>query len=83
LFEAGRDGDLTTAFRIQARMMEVAAGLHAGVRRPHIDGAFDKLTSWLIDPSFPRRLLPPFDPVSEEAARIAREYLERSCSDLA
>ena len=82
LYDAGRSGGLATAFRIQARMMEVAAGLHSGVRRPHIDGAFDKLTSWLVDPAFPRRLLPPFDPVSDEAAAIAREYLESSCSDL-
>lgn len=82
LFEAGRDGDVAEAFRIQQRMLEVSAGLYAGVRRRHIDGAFDKLTSWLVDPSFPRRLLPPFDPITEEAAQVARRYYESSCSDL-
>ena len=82
LFEAGRDGDMETAFRIQQRMMEVAAGLYAGVDRPHIDGAYDKLTSWLVDPGFPRRLLPPFEPLSDDAAAIARDYYEKHCSDL-
>lgn len=82
LFEAGKDGDIATAFAIQKRMMEVAAGLYAGVEGPHIDGAFDKLTSWLVDPSFPRRLLPPFEPVSDDAARMARQYYETSCADL-
>lgn len=82
LFEAGRDGDVDTAFRIQQRMIEVAAGLYAGVDRPHIDGAYDKLTSWLVDPTFPRRLLPPFEPVSDEAAAVARKYYETECGDL-
>lgn len=82
LFEAGRSGDSTTAFRIQQRMIEVAAGLYAGVDRPHIDGAYDKLTSWLVDPEFPRRLLPPFEPVSDEAAAAARHYYETRCGDL-
>lgn len=82
LFEAGRDGDIETAFRLQQRMMEVAAGLYAGVDRHHIDGAYDKLTSWLVDPEFPRRLLPPFEPVSDEAAAQARHYYESYCADL-
>ena len=82
LFEAGRDGDIATAFAIQKRMIEVAEGLYAGVDRPHIDGAYDKLTSWLVDPTFPRRLLPPFEPLSDEAARVARDYYESHCSDL-
>ena len=82
LFEAGRAGDLDTAFRIQKRLMDVSAGLYAGVDRPHIDGAYDKLTSWLIDPTFPRRLLPPFAPLSDEAAAVARDYYETQCGDL-
>jgi len=82
LFEAGRTGDIAAAFAIQQRMIEVAAGLYAGVEGPHIDGAFDKLTSWLVDPGFPRRLLPPFKPLSDGAAQIAREYYETACSDL-
>lgn len=82
LFEAGRNGDIATAFAIQKRMIEVAAGLYAGVEGPHIDGAYDKLTSWLVDPSFPRRLLPPFEPVSDDAARVARQYYETECADL-
>lgn len=82
LFEAGRDGLTDRAFEIQKRMIEVAEGLYAGVDRPHIDGAYDKLTSWLVDPSFPRRLLPPFEPVSDEAAALARQYYETHCGDL-
>lgn len=82
LFEAGRGGDFETALRIQQRMIEAAAGLYAGVDRPLIDGAYDKLTSWLVDPEFPRRLLPPFEPVSEEAAATARHYFETQCGDI-
>ena len=82
LFEAGRDGRIDRAFAIQKRMIEVTEGLYAGVDRPHIDGAYDKLTSWLVDPSFPRRLLPPFEPLSDEAAEVARRYYESSCADL-
>ena len=82
LFEAGRDGNVEEAFRIQQRMLEVSAGLYEGIERPHIDGAYDKLTSWLVDPSFPRRLLPPFQPVTDAAAQIARDYYETACSDL-
>lgn len=83
LFEAGRRGDVEAAFRIQQRMIEVAAGLYAGVDRLHVDGAYDKLTSWLVDPEFPLRLLPPFEPISQEAAATARRYFETECSDLA
>jgi len=82
LFEAGRSGDIDTAFAIQRRMLEVSAGLYAAVGRRHIDGAFDKLTSWLVDPSFPTRLLPPFDSIGEDAARAARAYFEAECGDL-
>ena len=82
LFESGRDGDLATAFAIQKRMIEVASGLYTGVDGSHIDGAYDKLTSWLVDPAFPRRLLPPFRPLSDEAAEVARRYLETSCTDI-
>ena len=82
LFEAGRDGKVERAFAIQRKMIDVAEGLYAGVDRPHIDGAYDKLTSWLVDPGFPRRLLPPFEPLSEEAAQIARHYYETECTDL-
>lgn len=82
LFEAGRDGDIDTAFSLQRRLIDVAAGLYAAVGRRHIDGAYDKLTSWLIDPEFPRRLLPPFSPLSDEEAAAARTYYETHCSDL-
>lgn len=82
LFEAGRDGDLASAFQIQKRMIEVSAGLYAGIERPHIDGAYDKLTSWLVDPTFSRRLLPPFEPVPDAAADVARAYYETHCGDL-
>lgn len=82
LFEAGQRGDLETAFRLQRRLMEVGSGLYAGVDKPHIDGAYDKLTSWLVDPAFPRRLLPPSESLSDEAAGIAREYYLTACSDL-
>ena len=83
LFEAGRDGDTVEAFALQRRLLDVAEGLYAAVGRRHIDGAYDKLTSWIVDPDFPRRLLPPFDPIDDEAAAAARSYFEEFCSDLA
>lgn len=82
LFEAGREGRVEESFALQRRLLEVAEGLYRAVGRRHIDGAYDKLTSWLVDPDFPRRLLPPFDPIEQEAADAAREYYLTACADL-
>jgi len=82
LFEAGRSGDVARAFTIQRRLGEAAKGIYGAVRERHIDGAYDKLVSWLVDPTFPRRLLPPYRPVSDEAAAQARRFYEEACTDL-
>ena len=82
LFDAGRTGDLATAFAIQQRMMEIQQGFFGSVKGPKINAAFDKLTSWLVDPGFPRRLLPPFEPLTDEEAAKARNYYESHCQDI-
>jgi dihydrodipicolinate synthase/N-acetylneuraminate lyase len=71
-FVAGDDAFRQRAFEgIQAmgkKLKEVCAG------RYHIDGAFDKMLYRISDPTFPQRLLPPYEGATEadfEAFRAA------------
>jgi len=82
LFEAGRDGDVAELFDIQRRAIEVGEGLFSGVRGQHIDGAYDKILTNIVDPKFSRRLLPPYESVPEEVAARAKAYYEQHCRDL-
>ena len=82
LYEAGRRGDLDSAFTMQRRFLQVHDGLGRHVRGPKIDGAWDKLNSWLVDPQYPRRLLPPYEPFSDEEAAAARAFYESDCGDI-
>ncbi|MBH04746.1 MAG: hypothetical protein CMJ20_00335 [Phycisphaeraceae bacterium] len=82
LFEAGKSGDLTTAFTIQRRMLQIHEGLGRHVKGAKIDGAWDKLNTWLVDPDYPRRLLPPYEMMSDEEATKARDYYEAHCQDI-
>ena len=82
LFDAGRTGDLETALAVHHRMIQLAEGLFGHIKSRHLDGAFDKILTWLRDPEYPRRLLPPYEPILDEDAAIARDYYETHCGDL-
>ena len=82
-FEASRSGDIARAFQIQARFVELGEGLYGHVKGTYMDGAYDKFLVWLADPSFPRRLLPPYETFSDADAAIGRRYYETRCRDVA
>jgi dihydrodipicolinate synthase/N-acetylneuraminate lyase len=78
-FEAGRRRDLARAFEIQAKFMEIGEGLFGHIKTLHMDGAYDKFMVWLVDPEFPRRLLPPYETFSDSDAQRGRAYYEARC----
>lgn len=82
LFEAGRSGDIAESFAIQRRMFDIRDGLFGHVKNSHVDGAFDKLMTNLVEPSFSRRLLPPYETISDEDFQKAKAYYEANCGDL-
>jgi hypothetical protein len=82
-FEAGKSGDIAHAFRVQAKFIELGEGLYGHMKSAHMDGAYDKFLVWLVDPDFPRRLLPPYQTFSEEEAAIGRRYYETQCRGIA
>lgn len=76
LWESGRSGNIARALCIQRRFLEAHQGLFGHVESAHMDGAFDKLFAWLIDPSFPRRLPPPYATISDAEAETAKQWYE-------
>ena len=82
LYEAGSSGDLDTAFAIQRRMLELMDGFFHHITTTYMDGAWDKFFSWLADPEFPRRLLPPYETLSDEDAARGKEYYDTHCQDV-
>ena len=76
-FQAGRSGDVKRAFEIQAQFGRHRDGIFGHVDRVMIDGAHDKLLVWLVDQSFPRRLLPPYEGFTDDEARASLEYYRR------
>jgi dihydrodipicolinate synthase/N-acetylneuraminate lyase len=62
-FVAGTDAQRTAAVE---ELRLVVAGLKSPDDRYQIDGAFDKMLYRVTDPSFPLRLLPPYEPATAE-----------------
>ena len=73
-FAAARDGDLARALEIAEKFRRHGEGLFGHLNRSMIDGAYDKLMVWLTDPTFPIRLLPPYEGFTGQEARISLEY---------
>lgn len=73
-FGAGRNGDLVRALEIAEKFRRHGEGLFGHLKRPMIDGAYDKLLVWLTDPTFPIRLLPPYEGFTGQEAKISLEY---------
>lgn len=82
LYEAGSSGDLDTAFAIQRRMLEMLDGFFGHITTMYMDGAWDKFFSSLVDPEFPRRLLPPYETLPDEDAARGKEYYDTHCQDI-
>ena len=81
-FEAGRSRNLERLFEIQIKFAQHREGVFGHVRRPIIDGGFDKLMCWLTDQSFSRRLLPPYEGVTDEEAEVALSYYTKHREDV-
>ena len=66
-FEAGRSRDVETLASIARDAAAIVQELRRALGTAHMDGAFDKCLSRWLDPSFPLRLLPPYEGASDEA----------------
>jgi len=74
MFEAGRSKDFTSLWRWHKDFNELVPLLFSSDAAP-IDGAYDKVFCWLMDDSFPLRLLPPYLGFSaDELSRIRTIY---------
>jgi len=77
-FEAGlrRDAAAPAAYdeELAAVTQAVVESVGPG---PHMDGAYDKLIYGLHDPTFPLRLLPPYQGADEAARQRLSEALRR------
>lgn len=76
LFALGKTCQIAGLMEMHKTVNQVIAGLISHISEKHIDGAYDKMFVWLRDPTFPLRLLPPYQGLSEEEARRARETFE-------
>ncbi len=62
-FVAGTDAQRAVDLE---ELKQVVAGLKAAGDKFHIDGAYDKMLYRLTDPTFPLRLLPPYESATED-----------------
>ena len=81
-FEAGRSGEIKRALEIAENFHRHREGIFGHVRRSLIDGAKDKLLVWLTDQSFPRRLLPPYEGLTDEEAEVSLTYYQKHQVDV-
>jgi dihydrodipicolinate synthase/N-acetylneuraminate lyase len=80
-FELGRARQIAELFELHKQISQIVPKLFGHITETHIDGAYDKLFVWLLNPSFPLRLLPPYQGFSEQEAQIAREAFEEHFRD--
>jgi dihydrodipicolinate synthase/N-acetylneuraminate lyase len=76
--DAGAAGDwpaFTALYReLAAMMVALRAAVGSG---PYTDGAYDKIVSRLADPTFPARLLGPYEPAPDDAFARYRDILQQ------
>ena len=73
-FGAGSSEKIRRVLEIAEKFNRHRKEIFGQVRRTLIDGARDKLLVWLTDPSFSRRLLPPYEGLTDEEAEVSLEY---------
>ncbi|MEW5978750.1 MAG: dihydrodipicolinate synthase family protein [Acidobacteriota bacterium] len=76
-WEMGRNRRLAELMVLHRQLAQLLADLLRQLPGPRIDGAYDKLYAWLRDPTFPLRLLPPYQGFSDQEAALARQVFER------
>jgi len=75
-FALGKNRQLSDLMEMHKTINQIIISLIDHIAEKHIDGAYDKMFVWLRDPTFPRRLLPPYRTLSEEDAQFARNVFE-------
>ncbi len=82
LFDTARTGNVKRSFEINNRMMEAAKGMFGHLKAGYVDGAYDKALEALVDPDFPRRLLPPYETLPDADFAVIKKYFEEKCRDI-
>lgn len=74
---AGRRRDVDTLITMQQELRRLTDGLiHVTQGVGLIDGAYDKIVWQMHDPSFPTRLLPPYDALEDGMSHKYREWID-------
>jgi dihydrodipicolinate synthase/N-acetylneuraminate lyase len=79
-FEAGQKGNFRKLIEMQQELTNVTNDMIAlGIGEAHMDGAYDKMFCKIHDPTFPLRLLPPYNGISDATfkkvvAMIRKKY---------
>lgn len=77
-YEAGQKRDLKKLLSMQQELTNVTNEMIAlGIKEAHIDGAFDKLFCKIHNPSFPLRMLPPYNGISDATFRKVVAMMKR------
>ncbi len=59
-----------------------AKGMFGHLKAGYVDGAYDKALEALVDPDFPRRLLPPYETLPDADFAVIKKYFEEKCRDI-
>ncbi len=81
-FEAAKKQDFSAVWRLHRQFAELETILFSHVTTQNIDGAFDKVLTWLTNPRFPTSLLPPYEGLGEQDKARVREAYEKHCRHL-
>jgi dihydrodipicolinate synthase/N-acetylneuraminate lyase len=75
-FYAAEKRDMATVSRYTEQFVQILLVLMTKMTAEKMDGAYDKVLARLMDPSFPLRLLPPYQTVTERQFEEFRFYLQ-------
>jgi dihydrodipicolinate synthase/N-acetylneuraminate lyase len=75
-FNAGAEGDIETTIKLDKELAAIRDYFIRIAGPGKIDGAYDKVFSKLLIPSFPLRLLPPYFTVEDQVFEDYKKFLE-------
>jgi len=77
-FEVGKECDYAKIAEFNNEFAAISRALHGIVSGGKIDGAYDKIFAKFITPSFPLRLLPPYETSGEDDFIRYFEYMKKN-----
>lgn len=77
-FQAGKQRDFEKIIEFNSELAGISRALRRIVGGGKIDGAYDKIFSKIIIPSFPLRLLPPYETSGEDEFTRYYEYMKNN-----